>query len=159
MLERDLYPPIKRFLEAQGYVVKAEVKSCDVVARRGDEPPVIVELKIGLTLQLIYQAIDRLSLTNDVYIAIARPKRGVPSEALKLLKRIGVGLLVVTSSGSVEAAVHPETRTNHQAEREHACDTEDQSGCDNNIQILQCCMTKSHESIPLLVASLMWHPA
>ena len=108
MNETDLYPPIKRFLEAQGYVVKAEVKSCDVVAQRGDEPPVIVELKTGLTLQLIYQAIDRLSLTDDVYIAIARPKRGVPSEALKLLKRIGVGLLVVTSAGSVEAVVHPE---------------------------------------------------
>jgi len=49
--ESDLYAPIKRFLEAQGYAVKGEIGPCDVMAVRGDEAPVIVELK------------DRLSLT------------------------------------------------------------------------------------------------
>ena len=44
MKETDLYPPVKRFLEAQGYEVKAEVRGCDVTAVRGDEAPVIVEL-------------------------------------------------------------------------------------------------------------------
>ena len=28
-----------------GYVVKGEIEDCDVVAVRGDEPPVVVELK------------------------------------------------------------------------------------------------------------------
>jgi hypothetical protein len=105
--ETELYPSVKRLLETQGYVVKAEVKSCDVMAVRGDEPPVIVELKTGLTLQLIYQAIDRLSITEYVYIAIAKPKRAVPSEAAKLCKRLGLGLLVVAKSGSVDVLAEP----------------------------------------------------
>ncbi len=105
--ETDLYAPIKRLLESQGYQVKAEVKSCDVMAVRGDEPPLIVELKTGLTLQLIYQAIDRLSITECVYIAISKPKRAVPSEAVKLCKRLGLGLLVVAKSGSVDVLAEP----------------------------------------------------
>ena len=105
--ETDLYPPIKRLLESQGFEVKAEVKSCDVMAVRGDESPVIVELKNGLTLQLIYQAIDRLSITDLVYIAVAKPKRAVPLEAQKLCKRLGLGLLVVSKSGSVDVLAEP----------------------------------------------------
>ncbi len=107
MPETDLYPPVKTFLESQGYTVKAEVNACDVVAMRGDDPPVIVELKTGLTLQLLYQAMDRLTLSDVVYIAIARPKRAVPSDAVKLIKRLGLGLIVVSSSGSVEVVVDP----------------------------------------------------
>lgn len=107
MKETDLYPAVKRLLESQGFEVKAEVKSCDVMAVRGDEPPIVVELKNGLTLQLIYQAIDRLSITDLVYIAIAKPKRAVPSEAQKLCKRLGLGLLVVSKSGSVDILAEP----------------------------------------------------
>ena len=107
MKETDLYPAVKRLLESQGYEVKAEVKSCDVMAVRGAEPPVIIELKNGLTLQLIYQAIDRLSITDLVYIAIAKPKRAVPLEAQKLCKRLGLGLLVVSKSGSVDILAEP----------------------------------------------------
>jgi hypothetical protein len=105
--ETDLYPAVKRLLETQGYVVKAEIKSCDVMAVRGDEPPIIIELKNGLTLQLIYQAVDRLSITEHVYIAIAKPKRAVPIEAQKLCKRLGLGLLVVSKSGSVDILAEP----------------------------------------------------
>lgn len=107
MPETELYHPVKKFLEAQGFTVKAEVKGCDVVALRGDEPPVIVELKTGLTLQLFYQAIDRLALTDTVYIAIARPKRRVPIEAVKMAKRLGLGLLVVAKSGSIDVLADP----------------------------------------------------
>jgi hypothetical protein len=107
MAETDLYLPIKSFLESQGYTVKAEVHSCDVVAMRGDDPPVIVELKTGLTLQLFYQAMDRLALTDAVYIAIAKPKRAVPSDAVKLCKRLGLGLIVIAKSGAVEVIADP----------------------------------------------------
>ena len=107
MPETELYSPIKTFLEAQGYTVKAEIKSCDVVAIRGDDPPVIIELKTGLTLQLLYQAIDRLSLTDAVYIAIAKPKRALPIAAVKLVKRLGLGLIVVSKSGSVDVFADP----------------------------------------------------
>jgi hypothetical protein len=107
MTETDLYFPVKRFLEAQGYIVKSEIKSCDVVAVRGNEPLVIVELKTGLTLQLLYQAVDRLTMTDAVYIAISSPKRSVSSQAIKLCRRIGVGLMSVAKSGSLEVLADP----------------------------------------------------
>lgn len=87
--------------------MKAEVHACDVMAVRGNEPPIIVELKTGLTLQLIYQAIDRMALVEHVYVAIARPKRAVPSEAVKLCKRLGLGLMIVSKSGSVDILAEP----------------------------------------------------
>jgi hypothetical protein len=107
MAETDLYLPVKSLLESQGYTVKSEINGCDVVGLRGDELPVIVELKTGLTLQLFYQAVDRLTLAEAVYIAIARPKRAVPSDAVKLCKRLGLGLIVVSKSGSVEVLADP----------------------------------------------------
>lgn len=107
MAETDLYLPVKRHLEAQGYAVKAEVKGCDVVAMRGNETPVIVELKSALTLKLLYQAVDRLTVSDHVYVAIARPKRGVGASALKLCRRLGLGLIVVTAAGSLEVLADP----------------------------------------------------
>lgn len=107
MPETDLYLPVKRLLERQGYVVKAEVRGCDVVGVRGTEPLVIVELKIAMSLQLLLQAVDRLTLTDHVYIAVARPKRGITGEMLKLCRRIGIGLIVVTKSGSLEVLADP----------------------------------------------------
>ena len=46
------YPAVKAFLEGQGYDVKAEVQGCDVVGTRGDEPPVIIELKLRASRSL-----------------------------------------------------------------------------------------------------------
>jgi hypothetical protein len=107
MAETDLYAPVKRLFEMQGYAVKSEVKGCDVVATRNDEPIVIVELKQSLTLALLFQAVDRLAVTDHVYIAVPRPKRGLTNDAFKLCRRIGIGLIVVTSSGSVEVMCDP----------------------------------------------------
>ena len=47
---------------------------CDVVGTRGDEPPVIVELKLAFTFSLVLQGIDRLTMTDCVYLAVARPR-------------------------------------------------------------------------------------
>ena len=98
---------MKRHLEAQGYEVKSEIRSCDVVAVRLDETPVIVELKRVLSLALLYQAVDRLSVSEHVYIAIARPKRGIASSAVKLCRRLGLGLIIVAASGSLEVMADP----------------------------------------------------
>ena len=70
MRETDLYDPIKAFLIRQGYTVKAEVGSVDIVALRGDDPPLIVELKTGFSLSLFHQCIDRQSVTDIVYFAV-----------------------------------------------------------------------------------------
>jgi hypothetical protein len=107
MVETDLYSPLKLFLESQGYVVKSEVRGCDIVGVRGDETPVIVEMKTALSLQLLYQAVDRLAMSDTVYVAIPRPKRGVAAEAVKLCRRIGIGLIVVAASGSVDVLADP----------------------------------------------------
>jgi hypothetical protein len=107
MRETDLYLPVKAHLQAQGYEVKSEVRGCDVVAKRGDEPPLIIELKQAFSLALLHQAVDRLAMTDHVYVAIARPKHGVAQKSLKLCRRIGIGLIVVSSGGSTEVLCDP----------------------------------------------------
>jgi len=96
--ETDLYAPIRAFLEAEGYQVQAEVKHCDIAAEK-DGQLVIVELKKAFTLKLVYQAIERQSLTEQVFVAIPRPKKGQREKAwkdmLRLLKRLELGLLTV----------------------------------------------------------------
>ena len=101
--ETELYAPVKEYLVGQGYEVKAEVDGCDLVARRGQEPPVIVELKTGFTLPLVLQGVDRLSVSDDVYLAVGVPARPAPGSIwrrerraiLKLCRRLGLGLLAV----------------------------------------------------------------
>ncbi|MDE0590283.1 DUF2161 family putative PD-(D/E)XK-type phosphodiesterase [Halocynthiibacter sp. C4] len=97
--EADLYPPIKTYLEAQGYEVKAEIGAVDVVAIRGEEPPVLVEIKRGFTLSLLHQGVARLAISDDVYLAIPRGKGKAFLTALKghktLCRRLGLGLITV----------------------------------------------------------------
>jgi hypothetical protein len=109
--ETALYPPLKAFFEARGYAVKGEVRGCDLVARRGDEPFVIVELKLRFGLPLVLQGIDRLALTERVYLAVPRPKgRGVRADsrqARKLCRRLGLGLILVGATGAVAVLEEP----------------------------------------------------
>ena len=94
-LEVALSGPVKALLEGQGYDVKGEITGCDLVGVRGDEPPVVVELKRTFSLALVSQGIDRLALTDAVYLAVgAWPAR--PGEARRLCRRLGLGLIVVT---------------------------------------------------------------
>ena len=97
MRETDLYPPVKAFLEGQGYAVKGEVNGCDLVAVRGEEAPVIVELKTSFTLALVIQGIARQSVTDNVYLGVP-PFSGRTTrrkDALALCRRLGLGLLTV----------------------------------------------------------------
>ena len=63
-VEAALYEPVKVLLEAQGYEVKGEVHGCDVVAVRGGEPPVVVELKRTFGLALVLLVPDRPHVLN-----------------------------------------------------------------------------------------------
>jgi hypothetical protein len=113
MAEVDLYGPIKRFLEAQGYAVKGEIGPCDIVAVRGDEVPVVVELKEHLNLALILQAVDRLSASDSVYMAFRIGKghsaswRSRRKQVTSLLRRLGLGLLTVSARGNVVPVLDP----------------------------------------------------
>lgn len=96
-LESDLYAPVKALLEGQGYVVKGEVRGCDVVGVRGAEPPVVVELKRAFGLGLVLQGVDRLALTDLVYLAVGTwPKQ--MKNVRKLCRRLGLGFIVVAGT-------------------------------------------------------------
>jgi hypothetical protein len=109
--EADLYPPIKALFERQGYEVKGEVGAADVVARRGDEDPVIVELKLRFSLSLFHQAIARQAITDLVYIAVPKPKgkqaRRMLKDNLSLCRRLGLGLITVLLDGRAEVHCDP----------------------------------------------------
>ncbi len=98
MKEADIYPPVKRFLESQDYQVKGEVHDCDVVAVHTEGMVVVVELKLSLNLEVVLQAVERLSLTPLVYICIPNRSKLLVRrrrQIFKLLRMLGLGLLVV----------------------------------------------------------------
>lgn len=110
MRESDLYPALKAFLEAQGYTVKAEVGACDILAIRGEDPPIVVEMKLTFSLALVMQGIARQSLFDQVYLAV--PVSGEKGWKLRyrdiiaLCRRLGLGLLAVKGD-TVEPHLDP----------------------------------------------------
>ena len=113
MKESDLYLPLKAFLEGQGYEVKAEIGDCDLLAVRGAEDPVIVELKLTLNLTVLLQAVDRLAVTPKVYIGVLKPKtnnRKKLQRIIKLLRMVGLGLILINpklKAGAVDVRLDP----------------------------------------------------
>ena len=111
MRETELYPPVKAYLEAQGYAVKGEVEGCDLVAVQGDEAPIIVELKTSFTLGLVFQGIARQYVTENVYLGVPpfSERTTRRKDALALCRRLGLGLLTVRldSGPLVEALLDP----------------------------------------------------
>lgn len=110
MRETDLYAPVKAYLEGQGYDVKAEIGECDLMALRGDEPPVIVELKLTFSLALVMQGVARQAVFAHVYLAVpVSGDRGWKlryRDITRLCRRLGLGLLAVGEAG-VEAHLDP----------------------------------------------------
>ena len=98
MKEVDMYKPLKKFLKAKGYTVHSEVESVDVMAQKGDEV-LIVEMKTSFNLQLIYQLIERLKITDEVYAYVPLGKGGRWPKTYKkmcaLLRRLNCGLLTL----------------------------------------------------------------
>lgn len=116
--ETELYAPVKAYMESLGYEVKGEVKNCDLVAIRGEEPPVIVELKKSFTIPLLVQGVDRLRQSDMVYLAIEKKEHGRAPHQLKwgdlqrLCRMLGLGLMTVRyykrKAPLVEVVCHPE---------------------------------------------------
>lgn len=116
MQETELYPPIKAFLQGQGYTVKAEIGALDVMACRDGEDPVVVELKTGFSLSLVHQAVARQSVTDTVYMAVPRNTGRRFQTALNQMKtlcrRLGLGLITVRLTDAlVEVHCDPATYT------------------------------------------------
>lgn len=93
--EVDLYPPLKAFLEWQGYTVKGEVGAVDLMALRGDEAPVLIEMKLNFTLSLVHQGVDRQGISDWVYLAVPWKPGGLPNRVVRLCRRLGLGLITV----------------------------------------------------------------
>lgn len=110
--ESELYAPVKAWLEARGFAVKGEVGAADVMALSPDAPeePILVELKTGFTLSLLQQGIARLSVSDCVYLAVPKPKKGCKALAadVALCRRLGLGLIHVRlRDGHVEVLCDP----------------------------------------------------
>jgi hypothetical protein len=118
MPETLLYPVVKRFLEAAGFQVKGEVNGCDVVAVR-DGPVqdgqklklVIVEMKLGFSLDLVLQATDRMRAADEVWLAVPATRRGRDRDPRvhRLCRLIGFGLMAVNiERDRIEVLATPE---------------------------------------------------
>ncbi|MEK4297014.1 DUF2161 family putative PD-(D/E)XK-type phosphodiesterase [Paenibacillus sp. FSL R5-0914] len=117
--ETELYAPLKVFFEKQGYSIKGEVRTCDLVGIREDlEQPLIVEMKKSFNLALLLQGVERLKLSPTVYLAVerVRDKKGAVNqrwgEISGLCRRLGLGLITVvfykTKAPLVEVLVEPD---------------------------------------------------
>ena len=83
MLETSLYSPVKSFLEGLGLVVKGEIGGCDLLALSGDFPPIVVicELKLRFNLELVLQGVDRMAVSDEVWLAASISARGKGAKA------------------------------------------------------------------------------
>lgn len=105
LAETALYTPVKAFLAARGYEVKGEIRGCDVVAVRDGAPTrlVIAELKLGFSLELLLQGVDRMAIADEVWLATraTRQTRRRQARIVRLCRLLGFGLLSVTAAGTV----------------------------------------------------------
>lgn len=103
--ESDLYEPVCEHFKSLGYNVQAEVNSCDLVAVN-DYETIIAELKTNFCLKLVYQAIERQSITSLVYVVIPRPKKGVKTREwrnmLNLMKKLDIGIITVAMDSELK---------------------------------------------------------
>ncbi len=112
-METALYPPVKRFLEARGFVVKGEIGHCDLVAIKVGDAPVLVvgELKQSFNLELVLQAVDRAAACDEIWLAARLSARGRGRESdarfRNLCRRLGFGMLGVGPTGDVAILVSP----------------------------------------------------
>jgi hypothetical protein len=110
--ETALYAPVKRYLQSLGFAVKGEVCGCDLLALRGEEPPIVVigELKLAFNLELVLQGINRTAACDQVWLAVRTSGRGGRERdprVHKLCRLLGFGLIGVSASGRIEVLVEP----------------------------------------------------
>ena len=111
--EHHLYPPLKAWLEAQGWRVRGEVGRCDIAAERNGNL-IAVELKLRPSLTLLAQAAERQRYADSVYAALprisSRGRHPAGPGFRRLLRRLGIGLIIVTflkTKTRVEVVLHP----------------------------------------------------
>lgn len=117
-MEKDLFEPIKEYFEKYGYVCDGEVMDIDLYMEKKVSDTVdftletvAVELKQTLDFKAVQQAALRQKITDHVFIGIFRPSNlnsGAFKDKLYLLKRLGIGLIIVSErTGTVEIVLEP----------------------------------------------------
>ena len=107
-----MYEPIRQLIISHGFVVRGEVKNCDIAAIREDELWV-VEMKLSANLTLLYQAMERKTMTDFVFVAIPRPKNNRNKNFAmlkKIINKLELGLIVVSLDSPMpraEIIIHP----------------------------------------------------
>ena len=86
------------------------------VPLKGDDEPIIIELKTGFSLTLFHQAINRQSMSDNVYVAVPRKSGKAALTALRrnkmLCRRLRLGLITVKlSDGHVVVHCEPKPFT------------------------------------------------
>lgn len=109
--ETDLSAPIKKHFENEGYLVRSEVKNCDITAVK-DEKLLVIELKKRLSVDLLIQGVERQRVSDTVYIAVPKPKKTLQQyrKLTSLIKRLELGLIFVNfqkGKKRVEIVVEP----------------------------------------------------
>jgi len=167
MRESDLYLPIKNFFTELGYLVKAEVKDADVTAIKDDEV-VIIEMKTSLNVKLLYQACQRQRLTDYVYVAIPKPSYKVYrsksfKEKLYLLKRLHLGLLLVSDTVKVELdpkpfSVQASQRVSKKKKQIHLKEFQNRMGDSNIGGVTKTKIMTAYKEQTILIASELYEP-
>ena len=97
-MEKDLFGPIRAWFEERGYACDGEVGGIDLYMEK-DGVHAAVELKTTLDFRSVQQAALRQKVTDLVFIGIPRPRdlyTRAFRDKLYLLKRLGIGLIVVS---------------------------------------------------------------
>ena len=86
------------------------------VPLKGNAEPIIIELKTGFSLTLFHQAINRQSMSDNVYVAVPRKSGKAALTALRrnkmLCRRLRLGLITVKlSDGHVVVHCEPKPFT------------------------------------------------
>lgn len=109
-MEKDLFEPIKEYFSALGYSCDGEVNDIDLYMQKDGED-IAVELKQTLDFKAVRQAALRQKIVDTVYIGTFMPKNlhsRENKEKIYLLKRLGIGLIVVSKrTGAVQTVSEP----------------------------------------------------
>jgi hypothetical protein len=96
--ETDLYSPVRALLTVLGFTVRGEVKGCDIAAVK-DNTLWLIEMKLTANLKLLFQAAEKQTMTDWVFVAIPRPKKARDkhyTQFSRLLKKLNIGLITVS---------------------------------------------------------------
>jgi len=96
MLEKELYPPVKKYLQKEGYECYEEVKfltrSIDLVGLKRKKI-IAIELKVSNWLKALQQALTCRLCAQETYMAISA--QFLHRVDIELLQEFGIGLIVV----------------------------------------------------------------